>query len=463
MPATSRKTAPETGAEGRLERAASGPAVTSEFLHRPLFYGKNDAKTGYDLIEDVLAVSAHIEDFDHVINDCADRYFFTVLLLAGAIRNKINLLPANRTESSINALIERYHSTVLVTDDLEQTDGRAMQISGMLAPAEKPPPQAARAIPRIAHDQVIAIAYTSGSTGEPHAHPRTWRWAMQEALAAGLALGLDKNRPRRIICTTPPQHMYGFVSSVLMPLVLGQTSFRGRPFFPEEIREALSASGSESLLVTTPTQIRACIRSNARLPQPELILSSAAPLDRKMAERAEKTYLTRVVEFYGSTETGAIAIRQPVVEQSWETFRGVRVTSVNNELEVRADYLPGPVLVQDQVDIIDSRHFLLLGRSADLIKIGGKRESLARLNQTLLAMDGVEDGAFFVPETIGDREPRLAAVVVAPGLSVKDILSHLSHSIDAVFLPRPLKIVDALPRTTTGKLTRKALLALLKK
>ncbi|RTZ60197.1 MAG: hypothetical protein DSZ33_03200, partial [Gammaproteobacteria bacterium] len=214
----------------------------------------------------MLAVSAHIEDFDHVINDCADRYFFTVLLLAGAIRNKINLLPANRTESSINALIERYHSTVLVTDELEQTDGRAMQISGMLAPAEKPPPQAARAIPRIAHDQVIAIAYTSGSTGEPHAHPRTWRWAMQEALAAGLALGLDKNRPRRIICTTPPQHMYGFVSSVLMPLVLGQTSFRGRPFFPEEIREALSASGSESLLVTTPTQIRACIRSNARLP-----------------------------------------------------------------------------------------------------------------------------------------------------------------------------------------------------
>ncbi|RTZ61769.1 MAG: hypothetical protein DSZ33_00450 [Gammaproteobacteria bacterium] len=258
------------------------------------------------------------------------------------------------------------------------------------------------------------------------------------------------------------KQLYSELNRASRVFAVRDTSFRGRPFFPEEIRETLCASGSESLLVTTPTQIRACIRSNARLPQPELILSSAAPLDRKMAERAEKTYLTRVVEFYGSTETGAIAIRQPVVEQSWETFRGVRVTSVNNELEVRADYLPGPVLVQDQVDIIDSRHFLLLGRSADLIKIGGKRESLARLNQTLLAMDGVEDGAFFVPETIGDREPRLAAVVVAPGLSVKDILSHLSHSIDAVFLPRPLKIVDALPRTTTGKLTRKALLAMLK-
>jgi len=448
---------------GRPEQAASSPAVASEYLSRPLFRDDNGVRTGHDLIRDALAAGAHIKNFDHVINDCADRYFFTVLLLAGAILGKTSLLPANRTASSSSKLGERYRNTVFVSDDPDLPDPSAMQIRDMLAPEKQTPPQTDRAVPRIAHDQIIAIAFTSGSTGEPRAHPRTWRWAMQEARAAGLALGLDKNRPRRIVCTTPPQHMYGFVCSTMIPLALGQTCYRGRPFFPEEIRETLCASGSESLLVTTPTQIRACIRSNARLPQVELILSSAAPLDRKIAERAEQSYLTRVVEFYGSTETGAIAIRRPTLEQRWETFSGIRVASANNELQVEADYLPATVQVQDQVDIIDSRHFLLLGRSADLVKIGGKRESLARLNQALLAIDGVEDGAFLIPDAAGDRELRLAAVVAAPGLTAKHILSRLGHSIDPVFLPRPLKKVDALPRTATGKLTRKALLAMLKK
>jgi acyl-coenzyme A synthetase/AMP-(fatty) acid ligase len=36
----------------------------------------------------------------------------------------------------------------------------------------------------------------------------------------------------------------------------------------------------------------------------------------------------------------------------------------------------------------------------------------------------------------------------------------LRHSVDAVFLPRPLYFVDALPRNTTGKITREALVQL---
>ena len=40
-------------------------------------------------------------------------------------------------------------------------------------------------------------------------------------------------------------------------------------------------------------------------------------------------------------------------------------------------------------------------------------------------------------------------------------LAALRRDIDPVFLPRPLKLVDALPRNETGKLPRVALLALL--
>ena len=53
---------------------------------------------------------------------------------------------------------------------------------------------------------------------------------------------------------------------------------------------------------------------------------------------------------------------------------------------------------------------------------------------------------------------RLGAVVVAPGLTVAALTEHLRLLIDPVFLPRPLLIVEELPRNATGKLPQQALL-----
>ena len=56
---------------------------------------------------------------------------------------------------------------------------------------------------------------------------------------------------------------------------------------------------------------------------------------------------------------------------------------------------------------------------------------------------------------------RLIAFVVAPGVSKETILKELKQSIDPVFLPRPLLLVDELPRNALGKLPRKQLVNLL--
>jgi acyl-coenzyme A synthetase/AMP-(fatty) acid ligase len=51
--------------------------------------------------------------------------------------------------------------------------------------------------------------------------------------------------------------------------------------------------------------------------------------------------------------------------------------------------------------------------------------------------------------------------VVAPGCSARLIRDRLAASVDSAFLPRPLRIVDSLPRNALGKLPREALLAML--
>ena len=105
--------------------------------------------------------------------------------------------------------------------------------------------------------------------------------------------------------------------------------------------------------------------------------------------------------------------------------------------------------------------FELLGRQADMIKIAGKRASLAHLNYQLNAIEGVEDGIFIMPKDADQGVTRLIALVVAPLLDKQSILNALSQSIEAAFLPRPLYIVTQLPRNETGKLPQKNVLDLL--
>jgi acyl-coenzyme A synthetase/AMP-(fatty) acid ligase len=108
---------------------------------------------------------------------------------------------------------------------------------------------------------------------------------------------------------------------------------------------------------------------------------------------------------------------------------------------------------------------LLHGRHADLINIAGKRTSLAYLHHQINAIPGVTDAAFFLPDessSDGSTEniTRLCAFVVAPGMNQRQILAELRQRLDPIFLPRPLFLLDALPRNSTGKLPRNQLQAL---
>jgi acyl-coenzyme A synthetase/AMP-(fatty) acid ligase len=114
-------------------------------------------------------------------------------------------------------------------------------------------------------------------------------------------------------------------------------------------------------------------------------------------------------------------------------------------------------LLADVLEVIDAQTFRLLGRSNDLVNVAGKRSSIGHLNFHLNSIEGVVDGAFWMPpEADGDAGPgivRLLAFVVAPGVSRERITAALRQRVDAAFLPRRIVHVDALPREATGKLT----------
>ncbi|MGZ5087129.1 MAG: AMP-binding protein, partial [Usitatibacter sp.] len=121
-----------------------------------------------------------------------------------------------------------------------------------------------------------------------------------------------------------------------------------------------------------------------------------------------------------------------------------------------------PTRLMDIIEVTgEGTRFLLHGRTADMVNIAGKRNSLGYLDHQLTAIPGVVDGAFYLPDhEEADGVTRLMAFAVAPTLDAARIMAALRERIDAAFLPRPLLVVESLPRQLTGKLPREQLRAL---
>jgi acyl-coenzyme A synthetase/AMP-(fatty) acid ligase len=266
-----------------------------------------------------------------------------------------------------------------------------------------------------------------------------------------------------MLATVPPQHMYGFESSVLLALAGGHALCAERPFYPADIVAALERLPCPRALVTTPVHLRALLGSGVELPAVDLVLCSTAPLTQQLAAEAERRFGSRLLEIYGSTETGQIAIRRPTHTAEWQLWSGVSLELEADGSRARGGHIEQPTLLPDVLEVTGPESFLLHGRVSDLVNIAGKRSSLAYLNHQLNSIPGVEDGAFFhaaEPSSSHTGVARVAACVVAPALDAARLLEALRQRVDAVFLPRPLVFVARLPRNDTGKLPLAALQSL---
>jgi len=408
------------------------------------------------LMGDAQWLAERLPRRDYQVNLCRDRYRFLVALAAAQLLRQTLLMPPGRAPADLTDLRKRHPSLYCVTDAAtDPADLELFRFSDRLEGSTGETP-----FPELAADRVVVELYTSGSTGTATAHLKTWGMLYRGAGLTGARLGLDRLAGASVVATVPAQHMYGLETSVVLPFRWGLAVAAEQPLFAADIAASLERLPPPRILITTPLHLRSCILANAELPKVEFILSATAPLPQVLAQQAERLYDTRVLEIYGSTETGAVATRRPACDPIWEALPGVSLGQRQRRWWLSAEHLPNPVPLNDHFRLESEHRFSLLGRDADLIKIAGNRASLTDLNQKLLAIEGVVDGAFFLPDSGSGISTRLACFAVAPGIGEQQILDALRQTLDPAFLPRPLLRVPALPRTETGKLPRQALLDL---
>lgn len=411
--------------------------------------------TAAEFAADVAGLAARLPRRSHLVNLCTDRYRFAVGLGAALLREQVSLLPPSQTPDMLAQLKAEYGDIYALADGLH--DGLPVDIFAWPAAGFAQP---GAAMPAIPGNRVAAIAFTSGSTGKPTAHPKTWGALARGASGEASRFGLHADAPVTIVGTVPPQHMYGLESSVLMALRNGHALHASRPFYAADVRAVLEEIQGERVLVTTPVHLRALIEEQVTLPALRLIVCATAPLATELAARAEAQFRTPLHEIYGFTEAGMVASRRTTQGAGWRSLPDVRLSRQGDEVRVCGGHVEKEVAFGDLVDLQDAEHFILNGRGADIVNIAGKRTSLAYLNHQLNSIDGVRDGVFFMPEESDAGVTRPLAFAVAPGLTREQLVKALRERIDAVFLPRPVHMVQALPRNATGKLERAALLRL---
>jgi acyl-coenzyme A synthetase/AMP-(fatty) acid ligase len=389
----------------------------------------------------------------HVANLCTDRYHIALTLAAALLRGVPCLMPPDRTRETLARVQRRFSPTWVVTRAEDGMESALVVDDGV--DTEEAPDELA--FPR---QQTAVVMFTSGSTGEPQAHEKTWASLAEVGRYLGPRFTLE--RGDTVVATVPGQHMFGVEASIMLPLQNGASLVAGRPLFPEDVSHSLAMTPGARALVTTPVHLRACIGAGVTLPPLRFVLSATAPMDEALAGEVESATGAPVFEIYGCTEAGSVATRRLRRDPAWNPLPSLDLEfGKEDRCTVRADYLHEPIQLQDRIAAEASGRFRLLGRTADMVNIAGKRASLQDLTLKLLSLEGVEDAAFFVPEEgPSGQVRRLGAFVVAPGRTAAELKRLLRERVDPAFMPRPLALVDSLPRNEAGKLPRKRLEAM---
>ena len=408
-------------------------------------------RDGYNIgvarfLGDVAALAAVLPNYEYVANITRDRYRFAVGFAAALCRRQITLLPPSEAAGPLCVVLGNYGSVYCLTDEPV-----AVQVPVFRYPEAML--RGAAPVPHFMADQPAAILFTSGSTGLPQPHLRSWGLLVSSAISAGREIGAAGLPGAALIGTVPHQHSYGLESLVMLALQHEVVLHAERPFYAADISARLAAARRPRILVTTPIHLRLLLAEADALPEADLVLSATASLPTDLARNAEARFAAPLYEIYGCSEVGQLAFRRTTDGDTWRCLDGIALRHESGATWAGGAAIGVGAPLADHIELHDPRHFSLVGRNTDIVNIGGKRSSLAHLNALLNAVEGVRDGAFVIVDAAGPRGSRLIAFAVAPGRAEGAILKALRRQIDPAFLPRPLHLVDRLPRDALGKLT----------
>lgn len=295
---------------------------------------------------------------------------------------------------------------------------------------------------------------TSGTTERPRYVVKTMAELMGEldVLAAAIP------KASAVLSTVPLSHLYGLLWGGLLPLKMGARIVSHDALLPADLAAVIEREGVD-LMISTPAHLRAM--RDVPMPKGLRVISSGARMPSELQMGLADRHGWIVTDVLGSTETGGIATREHPLKP-WKPLPSVKVSAPEGQLVVESPWCKRTA-IDDRIELRPDGTFQYLGRTNELIKVAGKRADAHELETTIRSVPGVTDVAVLVHASVG-KEPRVVcAISVAEGVVVgrEDVAAAIRRQFDAVFVPKSVKVVAAIPRTDRGKIAIEPLRELL--
>jgi fatty-acyl-CoA synthase len=349
---------------------------------------------------------------------------------------------------------------------------------------------------------IATTFHTTGTTGDPKAVSFSHRQLVLHTLALGVALG---NQPagqgfRRddvYMPMTPMFHVHAWGLPYLATMLGARQVYPGR-YDPARLLELKRREGVtfSHCVSTILRMLLDALPADAPSLEPWTMVIGGGPLPTALLLEAREKGIT-ALGGYGMSETGpviALARTRPGDDPALACRAGlaaplvqVRIDPLDNakegELVLRApwltqDYAGSPeagralwaggwLHTQDIARQAEDGGIQIVDRLKDVIKTGGEWVSTGVLEDLTLRHPAIADVAYIgVPHERWGERP-LAVVVAAPGgaPSLEALRSHLATFADQGVIsryaaPDDMLVLQDLPRTSVGKVDKKALRAL---
>jgi O-succinylbenzoic acid--CoA ligase len=316
-------------------------------------------------------------------------------------------------------------------------------------------------------DAIHCRILTSGTSSGPRPIGLTYGNHLWSAVGSAFNLGVDPND--RWLCCLPLYHVGG-LQILMRSVIYGTGAVVHDGFDPARVAEALERDGVTLVSLVT-TQLVRLLDAGADLSGPRAILVGGGPVPVDVLEQAIAGGAA-VVQTYGLTETAS----QVTTLASQDARRklgsaGRPLLTTHLRIQDGEILVQGPVVAPGCADEdgwlhtgdlgrIDEEGFLYVeDRLGDVIVSGGENVRPAEVEEVLMRHPDVADAA-----AVGRADPQwqeaVAAVVVlrdGAATGSEDLRRHCAGSLAGYKVPKRFEFVSELPRTSSGKLLRRAL------
>ncbi len=349
-------------------------------------------------------------------------------------------------------------------------------------------------------DDVALVLHTSGTTSRPKKVPLAHR---NLVVSAQNIVATYELSPEDVsLCVMPLFHIHGLVASTLATLLSGGTVVVPPRFNALNLWRVVQDHRA-TWFSAVPSMHEALLKRARSKDSGDggvlgreglrFIRSSSAPLSTGTMLEMEERFGVPVVEAYGMTEAAHQMASNPLppgtrVPGSVGQGTGVRIGTMDEEGSLQPPGATGEVVIQgpsviegyednpqanadsftdgwfrtgDQGFLDDQGYLTLVGRIKELINRSGEKVSPVEIDDVLLSHPAVSEAvAFGIPHATHGEAPA-AAVVLNAQTSQRQLVAYCREHMADFKVPRVIHIVDAIPRTATGKVQRRIVAATL--